>query len=163
MGKNEILKKIISDQNLLKVLEHMQIAKVDYAKNIHKYTEIPMDAVKNALKFLLTLDAIEIYRNTSIKRTDAKLKKSNEVHKHHTYYSITREGTLILNEITPKVYLEFIDPQSLRIFINRDSVPSGYAMIDELLRFGIIDKKGKLTSTGKTVFAEGVRIGIIKR
>ena len=163
MNDPELLKEIISNQDVLRVLKHMQLAKVDYAKNITKYTEIRMDVVNNCLKYLKEIDAVTIYRNTSVKRTAAKLKKSSEVHKHHTYYSITKTGTGLLNEITPKLYLETMDISALNIFFRKKIVPEDYVLREELIKFGIIDKKGKITPTGDEIFKEGLRIGVLKR
>ena len=75
--------KLILNNSLLRVLEHFRLAKVDYARNVTKYTEIQRDTVLSCIQELESYGFLEKYTNTSIKRTSAKLKKSAEVHKHH--------------------------------------------------------------------------------
>ena len=58
-------------------------AKVDYAKNIKIYTSIPQANVQIYIETLYSVGLIEKYMGSSVKRTQAKLKKTNEVHKHH--------------------------------------------------------------------------------
>ena len=40
MNEEDVLKDMLEDINNIKILRHMEIAKVDYAKNIMRYTEI---------------------------------------------------------------------------------------------------------------------------
>ncbi len=83
---------LLNDYEILRVLRHFQVARVDYAKNVTRYTEIPQERVRRHIERLREMGLLDIYRNTSIKRTEAKLKKSAEVHKHHTYFMINRKG-----------------------------------------------------------------------
>ena len=83
MECEEIKKMLAMNHEMLMVLEHFQLAKLDYAKNIKIYTSIPQANVQIYIERLYSVGLIEKYSGSSVKRTQAKLKKTNEVHKHH--------------------------------------------------------------------------------
>jgi predicted transcriptional regulator len=148
---------LAEDHRLFRVLYHLSIAKVDYAKNVMRYTEIPVIYVADYLEMLRQMGFLEYYTNTSIKRSDARLKKSAEVHKHHTYYAITRKGELALKNVTPKVYLELLDRTELEdlAVVNR----KGSEVPSRLIDMGLVDRNRKLTVLGKNVIDAACRRG----
>ncbi len=153
---------MIREYDMLRVLRHFLIARVDYAKNIMRYTEIPQYRIKEYLKRLESMGYLSIYTNTSIKRTDAKLKKSPEVHKHHTYYEINREGEQILKEITPKYYVKNIGLENLEMLCSRKNRKQNPEKVKDLLQMGLIDKCYDLTEIGRDVFNEARRMQMIR-
>lgn len=81
------------------ILAHLSKANIDYAKSIAKVLKTEQSIVDQALKELEDIKTIERSHGSSIKRTKARFKLSYEVHKHHTYYKLTKEGELLLREI----------------------------------------------------------------
>ncbi|RLG58230.1 MAG: DUF2250 domain-containing protein [Candidatus Hydrothermarchaeota archaeon] len=81
------------------ILAHLSKANIDYAKSIAKVLKTEQSIVDQALKELEDIKIIERSHGSSIKRTKARFKLSHEVHKHHTYYKLTKEGELLLREI----------------------------------------------------------------
>lgn len=150
----QICSELIFDHTLLRVLEHFRVAKVDYAKNVTKYTEIQRDTVNSSIRQLEEFGYLERYANTSIKKTVAKLKKSPEVHKHHTYFQITRDGIIALNSIQPRTYLEFLAEECLSCLegIGRGTIAEQKAVRME--RMGLIDRHSELTGLGRLVLNE---------
>ncbi|AGK60881.1 Uncharacterized protein conserved in archaea [Archaeoglobus sulfaticallidus PM70-1] len=74
------------------ILIHLRRANIDYAKSISKITKIDQQEIEKALKELEELGLIDRSHGSAIKRTAARFKLSHEVHKHHTYYCLTRLG-----------------------------------------------------------------------
>ena len=83
----------------LYILLHLKKANVDYAKMIAKMTELDLELVKTALEDLMKAGLIERDQGSALKRSKAKFKKAFEVHKHHTYYKLSREGELLVRRI----------------------------------------------------------------
>ena len=81
------------------ILFHLRKTCSDYAKSIAKILRIPIENVVLALEQLEQLGLIERVHGSAIKRTDAKLKLSHEVRKHHTYYKLSRDGEKLLRDI----------------------------------------------------------------
>ncbi len=81
------------------ILVHLHRAGIDYARSIAKMANIPQNTVENALKLLEEKKLIEKAGTTSIKRSEARFKLSHEVHKHHTYYSLSRKGKHLVREL----------------------------------------------------------------
>ena len=153
------IRELIEDYKLAVVLRHMSVAKVDYAKNVRKYTEIPLFAVNSYLEMLLKYGYLTHYTNTSIKRSSAKLKKSAEVHKHHTYYEITREGEIALRSLTPSLYLELLDSTDLENLLNCRKSASIENL--KLSKMGLLDRENKITNLGRDILGEACRKKII--
>lgn len=143
--------RLIFDNTLLRVLEHFRVAKVDYAKNVTRYTEIQRDAVQRCLGELESEGLIEKYTNTSIKKADAKLKKSPEVHKHHTYYQLTRAGVVMLNSIGPSSYSEQIGDDCVSMLSKKKLRLEGDEKCQRMINMGLLDRKLELTRLGKEV------------
>lgn len=152
---------VILDGTLRRVLEHFRIAKVDYAKNITRYTEIQRDVVQECIGELRDLGFIEKYTNTSIKRTTAKLKKSAEVHKHHTYFRITRSGSSILNGITPDSYLSFLAEECISRLLRRSLRDGTDEKCTKLVKMGLLDRNLEITDLGKDVLTAAREKNII--
>ncbi|WP_338603829.1 DUF2250 domain-containing protein [Sulfolobus tengchongensis] len=157
------LKAILKDERYLKILKHLKIANVDYGKSIMLNTKIPITDVIQLLEDLEKLGLIERVHGATLKNTEAKFKLSSEVHKHHTYYKLTREGDHLLRSLNDKVlidgYIEIIKNDSLALDLlkfadelNADHVLT-YAKlvhkkleevipkIEELARMGLLEEK----------------------
>ncbi len=91
------------------ILAHLSKANIDYAKSIAKVLKTEQSIVDQALKELEDLRIIERSHGSSIKRTKARFKLSYEVHKHHTYYKLTKEGELFLREIKKDFFAYLTD------------------------------------------------------
>jgi predicted transcriptional regulator len=152
---DEVLREVLKSPEMLRVLRHMHLAKVDYAKNTTRYTDIPQMRVTGYLKRLYEMKLLDIYENTSIKRTSAKLKKSAEVHKHHTYYQFNRNGDLLLKEATPKNYLKFIGPETVEILLHPREMNDHQEMLPTLREFGLLNSENKTTELGIEVLKYG--------
>ncbi|WP_342764458.1 DUF2250 domain-containing protein [Thermococcus sp. 21S9] len=83
----------------LYVLVHLRKAGVDYAKMMAKVSGLPLALIEDAINDLLELRLIERDSGSAIKRSRARFKKAFEVHKHHTYYRLSREGELFVRSI----------------------------------------------------------------
>ena len=151
---NQLLDELILNNTLLRVLEHFRIAKVDYAKNVTKYTEIQRDTVLSCIHELEQHGLLEKYTNTSIKRTAAKLKKSAEVHKHHTYFQITRDGVAALNNINPASYVEFLADDCIQCLMNRGKERLMEGKAAKMIRMGLMTRNSELTGLGIQVLEE---------
>lgn len=147
----DALDELILDHTLLRVLEHFRVARVDYARNVTRYTEIQREIVQLCLSRLQEYGFIEKYMNTSIKKTEAKLKKSQEVHKHHTYYKISRSGVSALNSIDASTYLRFLETDCLSFLKKSATCMQGEERCDKLVSMGLLDRHFRITSLGKSV------------
>lgn len=152
---DEALLEVLKSPEMLRVLRHMHLAKVDYAKNTTRYTDIPQMRVTEHLKRLHSLKLLDIYENTSIKRTAAKLKKSAEVHKHHTYYQINRNGDIILKEVTPANYFRLIGQDTIGALCHMEKLTDHPEMAATLKEFYLIDRDNKITELGTEVLNYG--------
>jgi predicted transcriptional regulator len=154
-SSDEVLMEVLKTPEMLRVLRHMHLAKVDYAKNTTRYTDIPQMRVTGHLKRLCSLKLLDIYENTSIKRTAAKLKKSAEVHKHHTYYQINRNGDILLKDVTPENYFRLIGPDTIGALCHMDKLSDHPEMVVTLKEFYLIDDHNKITELGTEVLNYG--------
>lgn len=143
--------KLILDHRLLRILEHFRLAKVDYVKNVTRYTEIRQELVISYVKELENYGFLERYTNTSIKRTAAKLKRSAEVHKHHTYFRITRSGNSILNEITPDDYARLLGFECISMLMSKVLCEDSNERCAMMVKMGVLDKNLKITPIGERV------------
>jgi predicted transcriptional regulator len=104
------LKEVLKDKRYLQVLQHLKKANVDYGKSIMLNTKIPIQEVVDILDKLEALGLIERVHGATLKNTEAKFKLSSEVHKHHTYYRLTREGDHLLRNLDEKELIKaYID------------------------------------------------------
>ena len=94
------------------ILLHLKRANVEYAKMIMKITELNLKDIEIAIKSLEDMKLVERDSGSAIKRTRARFKRAAEVHKHHSYYRLSREGSLFVRRIDAK-FLENYFEQKL--------------------------------------------------
>lgn len=143
--------KLVMENRLLRILEHFWLAKVDYAMNISRYTEIQRPVVLEYLNALEEDGLIEKFTNTSIKRTEAKLKKSAEVHKHHTYFQLTKLGINTLKSIDTSSYLELIGTECISRLKKKKERQFDDEKCERMKKMGLLDRHLELTNLGKEV------------
>ena len=112
------------------ILLHLKKAKVDYAKMMSRLTGIPVEKINECIKSLMEMGFVERDSGSAIKRSRARFKKAHEVHKHHTYYRLTREGEIFSRKLA----------EELDRVIDRLTRKGTYNRLVELYR------KGKLSS-----------------
>ena len=85
------------DKNDLKllILRHLKAANVDYAFSIARNLGIETE---DAVEELEDEGFVVKVFGRGLKRTKAKMKRSPEVRKHHTYYTLTKKGKEYLRE-----------------------------------------------------------------
>jgi len=160
---NDSLKKILEDQRYLKILYHLKKANVDYGKSIMLNTKIPLSEIVNILDDLERMGLIERVMGATLKNTEAKFKLSSEVHKHHTYYSLTRAGDHLLRHLTQEDlinnYIELLknDQKSTKILqlaeelnadhaltyakLIRSSLGEAITLLEKLMRMRLLEEK----------------------
>ena len=106
------------------VLVHLKKAGVDYAKMMAKMSELPPPLIEDAIKDLMEAGLLERDQGSAVKRSKAKFKKAFEVHKHHTYYRLSRDGEL---------FVRSIDEKWLRNYFN-SLFPDGWKVVKALVR-----------------------------
>jgi predicted transcriptional regulator len=151
METEDIKKMLAMDHKMLMVMKHFQIAKLDYAKNIKIYTSIPQENVQIYIERLYSIGLIEKYSGSSVKRTQAKLKKTNEVHKHHTYYEITNKGHYILKDMTDREYIKYLDIKCLKMLMLKRERKEEQDKCKKLYEMGLMDKNYEPTPMGLAV------------
>jgi len=93
---------IIRDQRFLAIMLHLEIAGIDYPYSIGRRNGMQMEVVEKLIDQLLSMDLIQRGGSSSVKRSDDAFKKSSEVHKHHTYFTLTDLGEKVLREVKRK-------------------------------------------------------------
>jgi len=84
----------------LYILFHLRRANVDYAGSISRVAEVPIERVLEELDRLEAKGLIQRrVGGSSIKRSEARFKLSDEVRKHHVYYELSREGEELVREL----------------------------------------------------------------
>ncbi len=106
----------------LYVLAHLRRAGVDYAKMMAKMSGLNVELINGAIKDLTHVGLLERDSGSAIKRSRARFKKAFEVHKHHTYYKLSREGEL---------FVRSIDERWLRKYFNT-IIPDGWKVVKAL-------------------------------
>ncbi len=91
------------------ILLHIKRANVEYAKMISKMTDLDIDEINKAIEDLMKLGYLERDSGSAIKRSRARFKRAKEVHKHHTYYKLSRKGELFVREIDEKYLKRYFD------------------------------------------------------
>ncbi|ACP36966.1 DUF2250 domain-containing protein [Saccharolobus islandicus] len=157
------LRIILRDIRYLTILKHLKIANVDYGKSIMLNTKIPLAEIVEILDDLERLGLIERVHGATLKNTEAKFKLSSEVHKHHTYYRLTREGDHLLRHLEDRMlidaYMEIVKNDNLALSILRlaDELNADHALtyaklthkrleeitpkIEELVKMGLLEEK----------------------
>jgi predicted transcriptional regulator len=157
----EYLKKVILDKRYLIVLQHLQKANVDYGKSIMLNTKIPIQEVVSILTHLEEMKLIERVQGAALKNTEAKLKLSPEVHKHHTYYTLTKSGNHLLRYTTQdeliSAYIEVLSEDDLAVQLMKLAEKLN---ADHALTYAKITRKRLEEVTPK--LEELVRMGILE-
>ncbi len=120
----------------LYVLAHLKKACVDYAKMMSKMSGLPLDLIEDAINDLIEFGLIERDSGSAIKRSKARFKKAFEVHKHHTYYRLSREGEL---------FVRSIDERWLKRYFN-SLFPNGWKIIQALAESKDLNEAGRRVS-----------------
>ena len=93
----------------LYVLAHLRKAGVDYAKMMGKMSELPLSTIEDAVRDLMEAGLVKRDSGSAVKRSKARFKKAFEVHKHHTYYRLSREGELFVRSIDEQWLKNYFD------------------------------------------------------
>jgi len=159
----EKLKVVLKDVRYLTILKHLKKANVDYGKSIMLNTKIKLADIIDLLDNLEKLGLIERVQGATLKNTEAKFKLSSEVHKHHTYYRLTREGDHLLRYLDEKMlvdtYIDLIKDDKFALDILRfaDELNADHALtyaklihkkleevipkLEELVKMGLLEEK----------------------
>jgi predicted transcriptional regulator len=141
----------------LYVLAHLKKAGVDYAKMMAKMSELPLSLIEDAIRDLMEVGLVERDSGSAIKRSKARFKKSFEVHKHHTYYRLSREGELFVRKIDEKWLKEYFNGltpdgwdviRALKMVKSFSELPEKFKSEDardELLLHHLITPNGRVT------------------
>ena len=163
------LLEVLKDKRFLEILKHLRKANVDYGKSIMLNTKIPIDQVVDLLDQLEKMGLIERVHGATLKNTEAKFKLSKEVHKHHTYYTLTREGDHLLRQLDEKAlidgYIDLVrnDQFALDILRIADEVNADHALTySKLLHKPLEEVIPKLEELEKTGLLEEKTAKIIK-
>ncbi|MDP7974851.1 MAG: ribonuclease Z [Thermoprotei archaeon] len=89
----------VTENDSLIIMIHLERAGIDYAYSVARHNGMSLEQVEATLEDLVRKGLVERAGSSSIKRSDARFKRSDEVHKHHTYFSLTRAGKLALREV----------------------------------------------------------------
>ena len=84
----------------------------------------------------------------------SRKKKSAEVHKHHTYYQITRNGIIALNEIRPKSYLQYLASECISLLLGKKENLILDDKGSKLVEMGLMKRNYDLTGLGRMVLKE---------
>ncbi|MEJ2778685.1 MAG: DUF2250 domain-containing protein [Sulfolobaceae archaeon] len=163
------LMEVLKDKRLLEVMKHLRKANVDYGKSIMLNTKIPIQEVVELLDRLERLGLIERVHGATLKNTEAKFKLSKEVHKHHTYYTLTREGDHLLRQLDEKelikAYIDLVknDQFALDILKIADEVNADHALTySKLLHKPLEEITPKLEELERMGLLEEAQAKIIK-
>ena len=147
---NILRKKIYVD-----ILFHLKRAGVDYGKSIARTTGIPLPLVLQALEELEAAGLVERVGGHVLKRSEARMKLSPEVRKHHVYYKLSREGEMAvrcLKRRGPSAYLDAMGEDERRALVELCRGVSRAAPA-ALVDMGLAEPSGALTPLGLLVAA----------
>jgi predicted transcriptional regulator len=159
----KILMDVLKDRRYLEILRHLKLANVDYGKSIMKNTKIPIDQVVMLLDDLEKMGLVERVPGATVKNTEAKFKLSHEVHKHHTYYRLSRLADRLLRNLTEeeliRAYAELVrnNPDYLSFLslaeklnadhaltyakLSKKTLEDAIRILEELVRMGLLEEK----------------------
>ncbi len=141
------------------IILHIKRAGVEYAKMIMKMTQVDLERIEEAINYLISQGILERDSGSAIKRSRARFKRASEVHKHHTYYKLSRKGAIFSRKI---------NEDFLENYFNNNLGRSGYTFLkilansrdfedackkfgkceefqNTLIRWGFITESGKKT------------------
>jgi len=149
----------------LYVLTHLKRAGVDYAKMMAKVSGLSIELINDAIGDLLELGLVERDSGSAVKRSRARFKKAFEVHKHHSYYKLSREGELFVRSIDErwlKRYFNGLFPEGWKVARalaqSRDVKEAGEKVsiddetVEELRILIFITEKGRKTEFFKRLW-----------
>ncbi|WP_238375136.1 DUF2250 domain-containing protein [Vulcanisaeta thermophila] len=99
MEPQDLMSRLLSNEEFLMVMRHLKRANIDYGKSISRVTGLPLERVLRILDELESMGLVERVQGKVLKRSKARFKLSNEVRKHHVYYRLSRKGELLLRSI----------------------------------------------------------------
>ncbi len=134
------------------VILHLKKAGVDYAKMMAKLTGLQLEEINKAISGLVELGILERDSGSAIKKSKARFKKAHEVHKHHTYYRLTRKGTIFARKIDIDWLREYfrrvagndVMPAILELS-QKGKLESKREFEEELRELGFLTEKGRRT------------------
>ncbi len=135
----------------LYVILHLKKAGVDYAKMMAKLTGLPVETINDAVFSLMEKGLLERDSGSAIKRSRARFKKAHEVHKHHTYYKLTREGELFARKVDERwmrSYFRKILGQDIMpelVELSRHGKLKSESKAEKLREIGFLTDKGRKT------------------
>ncbi len=133
----------------LYVLLHLRKAKVDYAKMMAKLTGLPLESINESISSLVERGFVERDSGSAIKKSKAKFKKAYEVHKHHTYYRLTREGSIFARKIDDswlrKYFRELTGEDVFPAVVELSKRGRARSHSEALKRLGFLTDKGRKT------------------
>ncbi|WP_297436331.1 DUF2250 domain-containing protein [Thermococcus sp.] len=126
----------------LYVLFHLRKAGVDYARMMGKMSGLSVELINDAIDDLIELGLVERDSGSAIKRSKARFKKAFEVHKHHTYYKLSREGELFTRSIGGKWLKQYFN----------GLFPEGWKVVRALAESRNVEEAGrKVSIDGETL------------
>ncbi len=137
------------------ILLHLKRAGLDYGKSIARATGYPLASVLSALEELEAAGLVERAGGRVLKRSEAKMKLSPEVRKHHVYYKLSRRGEVVVRCLKRRgasAYLDAMSEDERRALVElckgaSRAVPA--AFVD----MGLAEPSGALTPLGLLVAA----------
>jgi len=125
LNEGEAADQLLEDPIRLKIALHLHEAGVDYPYSIARSNDLDMEKVESELEEMMRTGLVKRGGASSVKRSDDAFKRSQEVHKHHTYYGLTRQGEMALREIKRRALrqAEKIRGTVLASALSRDTMP----------------------------------------
>ena len=131
----------------LYVLLHIKYAGVEYPNMISKISGLSINEINRSISNLLEEGMIERDEGSSIKRKEARFKKAKEVHKHHSYYKLSRKGKIFVRKMNAnwlKNYFENLIGSNAFNFILNDKKADSQ-LIEKMIENKIITKNRRRT------------------
>ena len=129
------------------ILLHLKYAGVEYAKMISKITGLELNEINNAIKNLVSHGLIERDEGKAIKRKEARFKKAKEVHKHHSYYRLSRNGKIFVRKMNgawlKKYFKNLIGGNALDFILSNEKFED--QLIEKMVENKIITKNKRRT------------------
>lgn len=101
-----ILPRVLLIPGALRVLMHLRRARADFGRSVAAALHMPLEAAVSTLESLESMGLVERVPGSSVKRSDAKMKLADEVHKHHTYYRLSWKGDALLRSLDERALAE---------------------------------------------------------
>ncbi len=121
---------------------------------LSKMTDLDVKEINKAIEDLMGGGYLERDSGSAIKRTKARFKMAKEVHKHHTYYKLSREGELFVRKIDENYLKEYFDnllgsegSKIIQLLFsgNVKSLNLNKEIMEKLQFYGILSSSQKIT------------------